>query len=265
MPSLPEFTMNTMAQDANIGTGTRPEYIYDYADILIISYEELLDEYVRRLDDSTTVEIVVFTIPRFSGHGIMKDGQEIQDRDMLANYLFNEVPLDGIRGIGKEGKDNGILLLISLERDAGGGSIRLEIGRGLEGDITDGTAGLILDTYLGPAREEFESFGDVSVFDDAIFDTVVSLGEQVGYVDDDPIFQPLNRIDYTGYQAKQDYLDSQNLYLYIIVFIIIMTIVAAIAAKHDRSSSPSGGGSTWVPSSGGGGGSGGSGGGGAGR
>jgi hypothetical protein len=34
------------------------------------------------------------------GHGITKDGQEIQDRDMLANYIFNEVSLDGVKGIG---------------------------------------------------------------------------------------------------------------------------------------------------------------------
>jgi uncharacterized protein len=54
---------------------------------------------------------------------------EIQTRDMLANYIFNEVSLDGIKGIGKEGKDNGVLLIVSLTRDAGGGSIRLEIGR----------------------------------------------------------------------------------------------------------------------------------------
>ncbi len=33
-----------------------------------------------------------------------KNGQEINDRDTLANYLFNEVPLDGITGIGKKEK-----------------------------------------------------------------------------------------------------------------------------------------------------------------
>jgi len=48
--------------------------------------------------------------------------------------------LDGIKGIGKKDKDNGILVLYSLKRDSGGGSMRIEVGRGLEENITDGTA-----------------------------------------------------------------------------------------------------------------------------
>jgi len=47
--------------------------------------------------------------------------------------IFNDVFLDGIKGIGKAGKDNGILILLSKESDASGGSMRIEIGRGLEG------------------------------------------------------------------------------------------------------------------------------------
>ncbi len=111
----------------------------------------------RQADANTTAEIVIYTISSFVGHGITKDGQEIQDRDMLANCIFNEVSLDGVKGIGKKGKDNGVLSLYSLERDAGGGSIRIEVGKGLEGDITDGTAGAILETYLVPARNEYEN------------------------------------------------------------------------------------------------------------
>ena len=125
--------------------GSRPGYIYDRANIISTEYESLIDNYVRDVDDNTTAEIVVYTIPSFIGHGIKnKDGQEIQDRDALANYIFNEVSLDGIKGIGKKGKDNGVLVLLSLKRDAGGGSMRIEVGRGLEGTITDGTAGEIL-------------------------------------------------------------------------------------------------------------------------
>src|SRR5574341_1283567 len=245
---LASFPSNISAQDVVIDQVSRPAYIYDYADILSSGYEGLLDEYVRRLDDATATEVVIFTIPSFRGHGIMKDGQEIQDRDTLTNYIFNEVSLDGIKGIGKEGEDNGVLLFMSLERDAGGGSIRLEIGRNLEGEITDGTAGLILDSYMAPARDQYEDSGDVSVFDDAIFDTVVAIGERIGYVDDDPIFQPLSRIDYTGYQAKQDYLENQNLVYYVIIFIIVSIIIAVISIRYGRKLSSSGSG-RWVPSS----------------
>lgn len=56
---------------------------------------ELIEDYLRNMDAQTSAEIVIFTIPSFIGHGIKKDAQEIQDRDSLANYLFNEVSLDG--------------------------------------------------------------------------------------------------------------------------------------------------------------------------
>ncbi|MDN5847085.1 MAG: TPM domain-containing protein [Candidatus Nitrosocosmicus sp.] len=108
----------------------------------------MLDNYLRQLDDSTTAEVIVYTIPSFSGHGIMNDGQEILDRDTLSNYIFNELYLDGIKGIGKGGNYNGILLLFSSNPDSAGGSMRIEVGRGLEGSITDGITGEILNTYL---------------------------------------------------------------------------------------------------------------------
>ena len=177
-------------QHAFSQAGSRPGYIYDHAGIIGDDYEALIDDYVRRVDANTTAEIVIYTIPSFVGHGITKDGQEIQDRDMLANYIFNEESLDGVRGIGKESKDNGVLILYSLERDAGGSSMRIEVGRGLEGDITDGTAGAILDSYLVPAREEYEAFGDAKVFDSAFYDTVAALAVEIGYTDGyDPGFE----------------------------------------------------------------------------
>lgn len=259
-----------------VGQGSRPGYIYDRADIINEVDEILLDDFARMVDDVTAAEIVVYTIPDFVGHGIRKDGQEIQDRDMLTNYIFNEVSLEGIKGIGKKGMDNGVLLLVSLQRDAGGGSIRLEIGRGLEGNITDGTAGQVLDAYLVPARAYYEESGDISAFSNAIYDTVITIGELVGYSTDDAIYEPSQRIDFSegSYDARQEYIENLDLFFYVIIFIIVIAVIAAIAYKKRGTSSS--GGSVWIPSGGGGfgggsggggggGGGGGSGGGGAGR
>ena len=104
--------------------GSRPGYIYDDAGVISDEYREIIDTYLRGLDDATTNEIVIYTISSFEGHGIEKDGAEIQYRDMLANYIYNEYPLDGVKGIGKADKNNGVLVLMSLERDTGGGSLR---------------------------------------------------------------------------------------------------------------------------------------------
>jgi uncharacterized protein len=156
----------------------------------------VIERYLSEVDEATSAEIVIYTIPSFIGHGITKDGHEINDRDTLANYLFNKVPLDGIMGIGKQGKDNGVLLLYSLKSDSGGGSMRIEVGRGLEGNITDGTAGEILDSYLVPAREIYQTTGNKTALEVALLNTVIALGQLTGYSSSNSTYQldkPLNR------------------------------------------------------------------------
>ena len=251
-------------------SGSRPGYVYDHGDILSPDYETRLDQYTRQLDDATTAEIVVYTIPSFVGHGISKDGVEIQERDMLANFIFNEVVLDGVTGIGKEGKNNGVLVLFSLERDSGGGSMRIEVGRGLEGNITDGTAGEILDSFLVPARQQYESSGDRAVFDEALLNTVISLGAKTGYVSDDFQAPPLTSSDTPNPLGDIDAIFDYAMPGVFIAFIAIMIILSYIGRKRGRrgygyggwSGGSSGGGSG---GGGGGGGGGSSGGGGAGR
>ena len=253
--------------------GSRPAYVYDYAEIISPEYEDRLDLYARQLDDATTAEIVVYTIPSFVGHGISKDGQEIQERDMLANYIFNEVPLDGVKGIGKAGKNNGLLVLLSLERDSGGGSMRIEVGRGLEGNITDGTAGQILDSFLVPARSEYEETGNSTVFGKAFLDTVTSLGALTGYVSEDPGFAPpvLDDDFGDGFEDVSAFLDyaMPGIFIAFIVIAIILSVIGRRRGKRGYGSSYGGwsGGSGGGSSGGGGGGGGGgsSGGGGAGR
>ncbi|MEM2139907.1 MAG: TPM domain-containing protein [Nitrososphaera sp.] len=242
--------------------GSRPAYIYDYAGIISSSQEDAIDTYLRGLDDATTNEIVIYTIPSFVGHGIKKDGVEIQDRDFLANYIYNEVTLDGIKGIGKAGKDNGVLVLFSLERDAGGGSMRIEVGRGLEGDITDGTAGQILDSYLVPARDEYEQSGATSQFDDAFLNTVYALAGQMGYTGEG---QPIDGGDFV-----EDPFDENDA-IFIAVMFAIFIGIAVLQLKYGRRRRRFYGGyyGGWGGGGGGGGGfgggGGGSGGGGAGR
>lgn len=194
-------------------SGTRPSYIYDRANILTAEGEAAINSYVRSVDDATSAEIVIYTIPSFNGHGITKDGVEISDRDMLANYIYNEVSLDGVKGIGKADKDNGILVLYSLQRDGSGGSMRIEVGLGLEGDVTDGTAGAILDSYLVPAREAYEQNGDTAVFDRAMLDTVIALGSAIGYSSDDPNFVLTEPV-------QSDELTSED-WIFIIIFIML--------------------------------------------
>lgn len=125
------------------------------------------------VDANTTAEIVICMFPSLYGHGIKdSSGSEINDIVKLGVHLFNDEPLevyDGEQtGVGKSGKDNGVLLLIAIEEQ----EYRFEVGYGLEGDITDIETGLIAKQYLIPAFQE-NNYGE------GIFDTVVALGEQI--------------------------------------------------------------------------------------
>jgi uncharacterized protein len=60
-------------------------------------------------------------------------------------------------GVGQQGKDNGVLLLIATEdRKA-----RLEVGRGLEGTLTDLQAGRIIDEQVVPHMRDGDPGGAV--------------------------------------------------------------------------------------------------------
>jgi uncharacterized protein len=207
-----------------VAAALRLTYVYDNANILTPYYKSVIDKYLRDVDAATSAEIMIYTIPSFVGHGIIKDGQEINDRDLLANYIFNEVPLDGIKGIGKQGKNNGVLVLYSLKSDSGGGSMRIEVGRGLEGEITDGTAGQILDSYLVPAREIYQKTGNRTLLSDALLKTVVAIGQNIGYSSNSSIYQ-LNRPSQNG---NEDF----GLIVLPLIFIAIIAVMAFFGRRR---------------------------------
>jgi uncharacterized membrane protein YgcG len=79
---ISSFLLQTSYSSLSDGT-TRPQYLYDNANLINNKYRPLIDGYLRNLDRQTSAEIVIYTIPSFIGHGIKKDGVEINDRDLL--------------------------------------------------------------------------------------------------------------------------------------------------------------------------------------
>jgi uncharacterized membrane protein YgcG len=109
----------------------RPHYVYDRADILTDVEEFQIHSFCEQVDQNTTVEIVVVTLPNLVKYG--------GDIDQARVTIFNEEALDGVKGIGKTGKDNGVLIVIAVAERKWG----IEVGYGLEGNLTDSEAGRI--------------------------------------------------------------------------------------------------------------------------
>lgn len=105
-------------------------YVNDFGNLLSPQAEKSLDQQLTQFEKKTSHEIVVATIPDLQGITI----------EDFAVQLFEQWK------IGKEGTDNGALLLVSAkERE-----VRIEVGYGLEPVITDGDAGNIIRTIVVP-------------------------------------------------------------------------------------------------------------------
>jgi len=102
--------------------------VNDFAGVLDESAERELVTLLESLERETTAEVAVATV-------VSLDGMSVEE---YANKLFRAW------GVGKKGKDNGVLVLVApTERQ-----MRIEVGYGLEGLLPDGLVGSII-------REEF--------------------------------------------------------------------------------------------------------------
>lgn len=105
-------------------------YINDFANILSDKTEQSVFNISRQIEQKTTAQLVVVTVPNMNGLTV----------EEYANNLYNKW------GIGQKDKNNGVLLIISKSER----KIRIEVGYGLEGAINDAKAGRILDNVAIP-------------------------------------------------------------------------------------------------------------------
>jgi len=108
-------------------------YVTDRANLLSANSETQLETLLAELEQKTTAEIAVVTLPSMEGGQI----------DDFTNRLFEA---EAWRP-GQAGKDNGLMLLVAVEER----KMRIEVGYGLEGVIPDGRAGQIRDQIILPA------------------------------------------------------------------------------------------------------------------
>ena len=116
-----------------------PEYyVNDYANILSEDAENKIISIGDDLCDQTTAQVVVLTVESLDGEDISEFSVE----------TFREW------GIGDEEKENGVLIVFSLnDRE-----MWVTTGYGIEGTLTDARIGQLRDTYAMPyyEKDEFE-------------------------------------------------------------------------------------------------------------
>ena len=223
----------------------RGRYIYDNANMISADTEAELEQKLLSLDKKTSVEIVVFTLPKLSGHGIKdKSGVEIRDYKALAVFIFNAMPLpngDGrsVVGIGKKTKDNGVLLLVTGRSGAQAADRKwkIEIGYGLEGNLTDLQAGDIGEEYLVPFLQEDD-------YENAFSGTVDALVEQVSGRPVSPSQEPdLGNLDWLAFVFVAlglpnvaflfpSLFNTDSPYVIIIIVIIVAIVLFSLGIRR---------------------------------
>jgi uncharacterized protein len=104
--------------------------VTDDANLLTPADLDRLEVKLRKYEQGTSIEIAVVTVPSMNG-------------DSIEEYAVN---LFAAWGIGKKGKDNGVLLLLAPNEK----KMRIEVGYGLEPYLTDGAAGDIIREKITP-------------------------------------------------------------------------------------------------------------------
>ncbi|MEM1042346.1 MAG: TPM domain-containing protein [Bacteroidota bacterium] len=105
--------------------------VVDRAEVLDAATEQALADQLEAHEEATSNQVVVLTIPSLEGESV----------ERLADEVFNTW------GLGQADLDNGVLVLIARDDR----EMRIEVGYGLEGDLTDAQAGRIIRGDFVPA------------------------------------------------------------------------------------------------------------------
>lgn len=130
---------------ASAQTPAKPHYFFnDHVGLVSRDVLYELNERLAGAERRTSNQVLVVIYPR------LPDGQVLEDYTLGAFRAW---------GVGRAHRDNGIVLFVFMDGGNGHGADRLEVGRGLEGVVSDATAKRLLAEVLNPAlkRKAYEA------------------------------------------------------------------------------------------------------------
>ena len=104
--------------------------VNDYADMISPEAESLIEDRLKSFEESDSTQVVILTVNSL-------DGDALEDFTIRVAEKWK---------IGRTKKDNGVILFASKNDRR----MRIEVGRGLEGVLTDLLSGRILDNVMRP-------------------------------------------------------------------------------------------------------------------
>ncbi len=115
--------------------------IVDNATMLDEAQEQRLSQLLEAHEKATTNQIVIATLPNLQGYAIETYGYQ----------------LGRAWAIGQKDKDNGVLLIVAKQER----KVRIEVGYGLEGVLTDAISSNIVHTVILPRFKRGDFSGGI--------------------------------------------------------------------------------------------------------
>lgn len=173
-----------LARCANSETFKLDSYVVDKANILSQKTKNDILEKIKNIKTSDGTQIVVVTIPSLNGESIEEYSIKLAQEN----------------GIGEKGKDNGVLFLVAMKEH----KMRIEVGYGLEGKLTDVISSHIIDD-VKPYFKKNDFNGGVTLAVDNIIKVVK--GE---------------------YKVEDKGITGADILWFIFIIIVILIIVAVV-------------------------------------
>ncbi|MFL1406784.1 TPM domain-containing protein [Marinobacter sp. M1N3S26] len=171
--------------------------VVDQAGMLSQDAESRLTSMLAAHEEATTNQVVVVTLPELQGYPIEDFGYQ------LGRHW----------GIGQEGEDNGALLIVAEEERA----IRIEVGYGLEGQLTDAASSTIINRIITPAFRQGE-------FSQGIIAGAEAMIQVLG---GEPLAVPEG-------QTGRDPAEKPNLLAVVFFFVIIVSFISLVGGGGGR-------------------------------
>ena len=132
--------------------------VVDAANLLNPEQRAALEAKLKAHEDKTTDQVVVATVRSLENYPI----------EDYANRLFRHWQL------GQKGKDNGALLLVAPQER----KVRIEVGYGLEGALTDALSKVIITTAIAPQFQKGDFAGGIDAGVDAMLSILTGDAEE---------------------------------------------------------------------------------------
>jgi uncharacterized protein len=177
--------------------------VVDDANVIDAATKARLDEKLKALEDKTGTQLVVATLPSLQGYDIADYGYQ------LGRHW----------GIGQKGKNNGAVLIVAPSDR----KVRIEVGYGLEGALTDAVTKLIIENAILPRFRAGDFSGGIARGVDDVLQVLSGDAEEVK-----------RRADRANRPSGQEGMESFILVLVILIIFLIIFMRSSSRQAYRR-------------------------------